>query len=224
MFTKQLYEVNCEESTDLNTVILTVNASDSDTGTAGDLAFSINPPNAWFTIDNEGNVKVSSTLDAENPKLPRVVTFVVRADDQAQPSLTATANVAISIIDVNDHRPRWSKSLYTATLTDGDPANSSVIHTSATDGDRDSHLVFKFHLTQSFLAINSSTGEITTTKNIVMSEVLADKGSDNFLVSLRADDGLYVESARVLVSLHSAYPVYLPSLIFHPIAPTHTTA
>ncbi|XP_064616265.1 protocadherin-like wing polarity protein stan, partial [Liolophura sinensis] len=206
VFTKQLYEVNCEENTYIGTIILTVNASDADTGPPGDLVFSIDPPNPWFTTDNEGNVKVNAKLDAEDPRLPRVVRFVVSATDQAQPSLTAKADVVINIIDVNDHRPKWSKTLYSATLTDGDPPNKSVIHTNATDGDRDATLVFKFHLAESFLAINRSTGEITTTKTIVMSDVLADKGSPNFVVNLRADDGLYVEGAPVLIIVYAKDP------------------
>lgn len=59
----------------------------------------------------------------------------VSARDHGIPRLTAYTSVNIYVVDVNDNAPKFNQTLYTATVSENFPVNTSIITVQATDKD-----------------------------------------------------------------------------------------
>lgn len=94
-FTQESYNVSISEAAPFGTSILTVAATDNDTGSNKKIIYSIykNSNNAtdYFYIDeNDGTVYLKQSLDHEELSSHH---FIVVATDQGVPSLSSTAHV-----------------------------------------------------------------------------------------------------------------------------------
>jgi hypothetical protein len=69
----------------------------------------------------------------------------VLAVDGGKPPKSATANVVITIQDVNDNDPVFEPKLYEAVVSEDDPPGTSVASVTATDRDENPRYVGTFH-------------------------------------------------------------------------------
>ena len=60
---------------------------------------------------------------------------VMAINKGADPELNTTTNVYITVTDINDHRPVYNQTSYTASLSELIPDGSYVLTVLATDGD-----------------------------------------------------------------------------------------
>ena len=60
----------------------------------------------WNVLYRVGQISVDATLDRETTSS---YNLVIKAKDNGSPSKSATASVTITIIDVNDNRPKFNK-------------------------------------------------------------------------------------------------------------------
>jgi hypothetical protein len=97
VFTKNSYTVSCEESLELNSFLLQVNATDRDTGVNGLVKYFIQSKNdfQYFTIDsNTGSITLSSFL---KNSLTDQLSFSVLAYDQGMPRKSAVKDVIVTV-------------------------------------------------------------------------------------------------------------------------------
>lgn len=60
--------------------------------------------NGTFTIDNEGNIRITRRLDREiEPQFQ----FILVAHDKGIPLLSSTASVEVTVLDINDNQPKF---------------------------------------------------------------------------------------------------------------------
>lgn len=107
VFNQSRYVARVPENATVGTVVVTVGATDADSGDNGRIRYHINrrqsDRDAMFSIDPAtGTVAVNRPLDFETAELHELV--VVARDMGAQP-LETTAFVSIAVTDVNDNRP-----------------------------------------------------------------------------------------------------------------------
>ncbi|XP_018548675.1 protocadherin alpha-2-like [Lates calcarifer] len=110
-FSNSLYKVRVKENASLGTVVIKLNASDSDEGMNSKILYSfikrgnIDPSNIFDLNSETGEMTVKGTLDYEETPAYEVR---VQAMDQGTVPRSAHAKLLIEIIDVNDNSPEIS--------------------------------------------------------------------------------------------------------------------
>uniref|UniRef100_A0A4W6BZR5 Cadherin domain-containing protein n=1 Tax=Lates calcarifer TaxID=8187 RepID=A0A4W6BZR5_LATCA len=110
-FSKSLYKVRVSENANPGTLVIKLNATDSDEGMNSKILYSlhkrgnIDPSNIFYLNSETGEMTVKGTLDYEETPAYEVR---VQAMDQGTVPRTAQAKLLIEIIDVNDNSPEIS--------------------------------------------------------------------------------------------------------------------
>ncbi|XP_027253887.1 protocadherin beta-6-like isoform X3 [Cricetulus griseus] len=103
-FSQELYEVQVPENNPVGTLLITVSASDLDTGTFGEVSYALfqdDDINEPFVIDTKtGEIRLRSTLDFEAFQSYHVG---VEAIDGG--GLTGKCSLVVQVLDVNDNAP-----------------------------------------------------------------------------------------------------------------------
>ena len=108
IFDQSMYQAVVLENTSVPIQLLTINATDADQpGSPNSMvSYSLSDGFNLFEIDSPtGSFSVTGSLDFETQS---TYTLQVMAIDNGQPSLTATAQIMINIINVNDQLPQLS--------------------------------------------------------------------------------------------------------------------
>ncbi|RWS15474.1 hypothetical protein B4U79_12965 [Dinothrombium tinctorium] len=170
IFEQAYYETRIRESIPVGTTVITVRASDQDSGSNADIEYTLlNPtgPNEVFRIDsNTGTITTRGQLDRETVNF---YSLNVQASDLgALPVRKHTqTTVEITVIDDNDNYPQFSNRSYTASVPeDVNWINRPVIaKISAFDLDEGMNAALRYSIiggnTQGHFQIDSITGEIS---------------------------------------------------------------
>ena len=163
------YSSTVVEHSDNGITIETVRATDPDLGTNGEVRYSIASSSiagsAVAEIDEiSGVITVAGDIDRE--AVPSF-TLTVRAADLGTPqSLSSSAVVSVTVIDINDNPPVYNPDNYSETVNENVTLPFSVVTVVATDADEpgnpNSQIAHRITSgnTGDVFAINSDTGEI----------------------------------------------------------------
>ncbi|XP_070610011.1 cadherin-23 [Erythrolamprus reginae] len=134
-FHNQPYSVRIPENTPVGTPIFIVNATDPDQGAGGSVLYSFQPPSTFFTIDSgRGIVSVIRPLNYE---VTQAYQLQVNATDQDKTKpLSALANLAITITDVQDMDPIFINLPYSTNIYENSPPGTTVRMITAIDQDK----------------------------------------------------------------------------------------
>ena len=170
VFDSQMYSTSVREDTQINTTLLTVQATDDDYGSNAELQYSlISSQDIPFSVDSvTGEVYLSDSLDFETTSQ---YTFTAIATDMGRPPRSGTAEIQILIENVNEFEPQFTQMAYTITLCEGIPVGSEILQVSAVDGDSGSFGEVVYTMVpqegcMTCLSINSTTGVITISEDI----------------------------------------------------------
>ncbi len=167
-FSLDTYVVNMRENNSVNTPILIVNATDRDSRENGRITYRISEDaRGLVTIDpRSGVIRANVAFDYEKMHSFR---FEVIAKDNGEPSNSATATVILTLKDINDETPIFSKRSYTYASLENQPAGVEIGSVTATDPDAEPYNVVRYSLdpmdedSEAF-RIDAQTGRITTKK------------------------------------------------------------
>ncbi|KAG7253706.1 hypothetical protein CRUP_020167, partial [Coryphaenoides rupestris] len=131
------------EDAAVDTIVLRVNATDADSGlfaaieyslAGGDGKFGINP--ATSLLLSQGDIYILALLDRET-KNRYTLTAIARDNPRGSPNNRRenAAQVLVTVLDVNDFRPRFAQRIFNTSVFENEPSGSSVITLSATDLD-----------------------------------------------------------------------------------------
>uniref|UniRef100_A0A667WW76 Cadherin domain-containing protein n=1 Tax=Myripristis murdjan TaxID=586833 RepID=A0A667WW76_9TELE len=123
VFNQSVYKASVMENTDKGTKVITVNATDADSGSNGLITYNINSAvSDLFSVDEKtGNILVTGVIDYEKDKKYE---FRVEAKDQG--GLTDSSKVIIEVIDVNDNAPVISIMSFTSTVSEDSPPGTTI--------------------------------------------------------------------------------------------------
>lgn len=142
-----------------NVHIVTVNATDPDNGSNGSITYSLSNTVTLFRIDGvTGDIYAIGSLDREATSSQ---VFVVYAADGGNPGRTSSANVSVSVIDVNDNSPMFIGDLYSGSIPENE-AGYHILTVEATDADygSNSQITYILQTHPDLFSIDSSTGEL----------------------------------------------------------------
>ncbi|XP_046581094.1 protocadherin Fat 4-like [Haliotis rubra] len=164
-FAQNVYNIAVDENLATTTSVAQVVATDADTGTNGQVDYSITSGDGQttFAIDPAtGDITTTAALDYETKT---TYNLVIQAIDRGTPTAnSATTLVVITLNDLNDNTPIFTPSNFTVDLDENVAIGTSVATMAASDADSiaNSNGIFTYSLNSTFFAINSTTGEITT--------------------------------------------------------------
>ncbi|NXE47806.1 CAD23 protein, partial [Casuarius casuarius] len=187
IFSQPSYQKAVFEDVPLGTVILRVKATDADSGRFALIQYSLGDGEGKFGINpNTGDIYILSALDRE--KKDHYTLTAVARDNPGDVSSNRRENsvqVLITVLDINDFRPQFSKSQFSTSVYENEPAGTSVITMSATDLDEGDNGVVTYSIegpgVEAF-KINKDSGLITSRRRLQSYErfnltvVATDKG------------------------------------------------
>ncbi|KAM8957382.1 cadherin-23 isoform 2-T2 [Lycaon pictus] len=141
IFDQPSYQEAVFEDVPVGTVILTVTASDADSGNFALIEYSLGDGEGKFAINPAtGDIYVLSPLDREK-KDHYILTALAKDNpgDIASNRRENSVQVVIQVLDVNDCRPQFSKPQFSTSVYENEPAGTSVITMMATDQDAGSN-------------------------------------------------------------------------------------
>ncbi|KAF5892830.1 protocadherin Fat 4, partial [Clarias magur] len=174
--------------------VLVVSALDEDSGPNGQLEYAItegNQENSFSINRATGEIRTTRPLDRE--KVAQYILRVKATDHGASPKSTAV-KVIISVLDVNDNAPRFSK-IFSATVPENAPVGYTVTRVTTTDEDAGANSVSRYTITDTSLpfSINPSTGDIT------ISRPLNREDTDHYIAKVSAHDSGWTVSTDVTI-------------------------
>ncbi|XP_034519483.1 LOW QUALITY PROTEIN: cadherin-23 [Ailuropoda melanoleuca] len=137
IFDQPSYQEAVFEDAPVGTVILTVTATDADSGNFALIEYSLGDGEGKFAINpTTGDIYVLSSLDREK-KNHYILTALAKDNpgDIASNRRENSVQVVIQVLDVNDCRPQFSKPQFSTSVYENEPAGTSVITMLATDQD-----------------------------------------------------------------------------------------
>uniref|UniRef100_H2YCE5 Cadherin domain-containing protein n=1 Tax=Ciona savignyi TaxID=51511 RepID=H2YCE5_CIOSA len=162
LFDNTEYHVNVSENTEVGDVIFRASASDGDSGKFGRIFYSLEDALGDVTIGRKsGEIRLATTLDYEAQKTKRFC-----FDDVAFFADDTKRNLRISIDDVNDNAPLFTKSIYYVTLKEN--ARLRHFRVEATDADNGDAGIVTYQISggndKGVFSINNVTGDVTNVK------------------------------------------------------------
>jgi len=166
-FSGRNFSVELSESAAVGTLVARLTATDADAGENGRVIYRLSDRSAsseLFALDPEtGEVRTRAALDRENAPVHRIVVAAVDAGSRPRSS---TAVVTLLVGDVDDERPRFSRSAYALRVAENRPAGTEVGAVSATDRDGEPYNRFRFRTVvdnaSAAFRIDAVSGAITT--------------------------------------------------------------
>ncbi|TSK49682.1 Protocadherin-16 [Bagarius yarrelli] len=134
VFTQDLYQVTLAEHSPAGSSVITVTATDQDSGENGKVTYRVVSTRDLFYIDPSNGtlfIKHSTKFDSEHPSL----LVVIEAFDSGKPSLTGVTTVQVHMLDVNDNAPVFHQTEYRAAVSEDEPPGSTILTLEAVDGD-----------------------------------------------------------------------------------------
>ena len=174
------------EQTPSGSLIAVLTSDDEDTGSAGEVAYSLKDNYGVFSLNSRlGALFVSSTLDYEKRSLFELQVILT---DGGYPVLSSTGTINVCVTDENDCTPSFNSSIYYVSVLENTPVGFPVSRMEGVDGDPpgpNSKLTYSIvQGDRSAFHIASDSGLVTVRRNIDR-----EKQDHIALVIQVADDG-----------------------------------
>ena len=157
-FLRMTYSTQINEEVNIGTSVIQIMAQDLDTAQNSNITFAIQGTTNLFIIDSEGIIYTNDNIDFEEIKEFRLT---VTAIDMGLPRMLGTANVIITVLDINDNAPMFFQTFFYSSILENIDIGSFVLFVGAMDLDSGTNakLIYSIVESTSFF-INSTTGDI----------------------------------------------------------------
>ncbi|KAM8732966.1 protocadherin gamma-A3-like [Acanthopagrus schlegelii] len=135
VFNQSVYKAFVMENTVKGTSIITVNATDADSGSNGLITYSLSKMKGSaadiFSVDeNTGTISVSGQIDYEKNRK-----YEVRVEAKDHGGLTGTSKVIFDVFDVNDNAPVINIMSFSSPLSEDAPPGTTIAILNIKDAD-----------------------------------------------------------------------------------------
>ncbi|XP_027138360.1 protocadherin Fat 4 isoform X1 [Larimichthys crocea] len=183
---KSEYQVEVYETESVDTVLLTLSAEDPDEGANGRVTYNIfeqSPPSdpAVFKLDSSsGTLQLARTLENSEVKM---YSLIVQASDGGSPSLVGNGSVVVTVKDVNNNPPEFSKENYNVAVSENLASGASILTLEVTDRDEGGFSNGFFVYTSDTFDI-SNKGVVSLKKDVTLDR----EKKDNYILQVVAVD------------------------------------
>ncbi|XP_061626478.1 protocadherin-23 isoform X1 [Phyllopteryx taeniolatus] len=197
VFERDAYRTAVWEGQVSNTYIKQVFAYDADSGTNGQIEFSIisGNHNGAFILDSvRGILATNAMLDRE---ITSSYKLVVQASDKGNPPLSSTAIIWLQVVDVNDNSPAIPP-MESVLISENLPAGYVVTQLTANDVDLSQAITYSFAgnaAVEGAFAVDRYTGAVTLTRALDFEE------EAELTLTIWASDSLHQTSGDLKVQV-----------------------
>ncbi|CAD5124818.1 DgyrCDS13080 [Dimorphilus gyrociliatus] len=183
------HTVSVYENTTIGSVIIDVDATDSDTGDNAALTYTIASGDALGHFMIDAGTGILSLKTSLNYEANIVHNPVVVVSDRGSPSLSVTVTLTVSVVDNNDNSPQIP-STYTFNIAENAPIDTRIGQIAATDADSNNNAAIQYQIVSTVsgpadsFRIDISSGAIFT-KTINLNR----EGVSTYKLLCRATDG-----------------------------------
>lgn len=137
VFQSANYQVMLSEEKPVGSNVVTISATDEDTGENARITYMMEDNVPQFKIDPDtGAITTQMEIDYEDQAS---YTLAIIARDNGIPQKSDTTYVEIIILDANDNTPQFIRNMYHGTVLEDAPVQTSVLKISASDRDSGSN-------------------------------------------------------------------------------------
>ena len=146
VFSQELYRAEIRENVPEGSSVITVTATDADSGQNAKISYSIRNGTQWiFGIDKDsGEIYTTGRLDREERQ--SYILEVVAVDEGVEDTRMARTEVRIIIDDENDNQPQFDEYPFMAKILPQHPLDTEILRVSARDADSGRNSDLKFSL------------------------------------------------------------------------------
>ncbi|XP_068176860.1 protocadherin Fat 1a isoform X1 [Antennarius striatus] len=211
VFESDPYEAVIVENLPSGTKVIQIRATDQDSGTNGQVVYSLDPKqnsqeiSELFAVNSEtGWVTTLKELDREKTEKYTIAVLATDQGDKIQ-HVTGT-RVEVTVADVNDNPPRFTAEIYKGTVSEDDPPPSGVIAIlSTTDDDsEDINKQVSYFITGGDPLGQFAIEHIQNEWKVSVRKPLDREKKDNYLLNITASDGIFTGKATVEVKVLDA--------------------
>ena len=188
--------VNIPEDTPPHTVVMVIQAVDSDIGSNGDVFYTlVDSAGGVFSISStSGSLYLQESLDREQVD---TLAITLAATDKGSPQLTTFLNLTVHVEDTNDHDPAFTQSSYFLTVREDASWGTNLLQVQAQDPDEGSNGEVRYQLNQDGpFVVDSFRGVVS-----VMDRLDRESESSYMLFVIAMDRGVPPRSARAVVNV-----------------------
>ncbi|KAG7250668.1 hypothetical protein CRUP_007500, partial [Coryphaenoides rupestris] len=205
-FTNNVKRFEISESAIVGSKFVLEKAIDLDIGLNGLQSYSLNPSDHFaLKLENQpdGSKKVEMVLQKPlDRELNEQLSLLLTAMDGGEPQMSGTMQIFITVLDVNDNSPVFTKPIYNAKIMENSPKGTRLTTVSATDKDKGSngdvsYIISnsKHRLTELF-QVDKKSGEI-----ILIGDIDYEKAK-HYQIDIEAvDNGGLSDSSKVMVNV-----------------------
>ncbi|XP_072318668.1 protocadherin Fat 1a [Eucyclogobius newberryi] len=185
-FSSDAYAFTVFENTEIGTYVAKLTATDVDTGLNSDVLYSLlDSADGFFSIDDHsGVISLQRPLDRE---VQSAYELTARVTDQGSPHRSATAQVVISVLDINDNPPVFEHREYTATVAEDIAVGTQVLRVLAASRDTEANQEISYSIISGnehgMFSVDSHTGDV------FVIEPLDYELSHEYYITVEATDG-----------------------------------
>ncbi|AWP05365.1 putative protocadherin-23 [Scophthalmus maximus] len=135
VFAQVSYQVEVSELVSADTLVVSVSATDRDSGLNGEITYRLlsSPLQGFYIQPNNGSVFTNKPLKAITNG--NVLHLLVEARDGGDPTHSTVTSIDILILDTNDHAPLFHQDIFTLTVPEDTPTDTTLLTLSAEDRD-----------------------------------------------------------------------------------------
>uniref|UniRef100_A0A8C1WJD8 FAT atypical cadherin 2 n=1 Tax=Cyprinus carpio TaxID=7962 RepID=A0A8C1WJD8_CYPCA len=171
-FSQNIYEADLAENAEVGTRVIRLAAIDPDDGPYGSVDYTIinKLADEKFSINEDGQIVTSQSLDRENPS-QRVIAIKVMAKDGG--GRVGFCTVKIILTDENDNAPQFKASEYQVSIQSTVNKGSPVIQIMAYDADEGKNADVTYtveeaeEVTEDIIEVNPFTGVVSVKESLV---------------------------------------------------------
>ena len=195
------------ENAPIGTTVGHISATDPDSGTNGDIAFSFIQGNDMFTITDSGDLVTNMEIDAEAMALDTIVRINARNPNPVDPDSctsgprpSATVVITITTLNLNDNSPFFvDPAISSVSLPEDTPVHSTITTFSASDNDVDSSPSdIQYSITGDDMQQNFILSENGA---LVLVKPLDYEVRQSFVLNVEVSDGLNTNSTQYTVNV-----------------------
>ncbi|XP_067441162.1 protocadherin-23 [Thunnus thynnus] len=135
VFSQVSYQVELSELVSADTFVLSVSATDRDSGVNGEITYRLlsSPLQGFYIHPDNGSVFTNKPIKAITNSNP--IHILVEARDGGDPVRSTITSIDVLILDTNDHAPLFHQDIYTLTIPEDTPTDTTLLTLSAEDQD-----------------------------------------------------------------------------------------
>jgi hypothetical protein len=197
VFSRDIYSATISEALPVNHTVITVSATDADSGMNRKLTYSIDDSSLPFSIHpSTGVITLKDAVDRETAD---AYTFNVTCTDHGVPPLSSTSVVNVTITDVNDNMPNIRLLSLNSPIPENNEPGITVATFEVTDPDIGGNALSQLYVVSDitsfsnvlksdlqYILTNVSFGEITNSLNqlcLLLNETSSPHYNETILIS-----------------------------------------